>query len=176
MRKKDILGNFVKNPNVLYSHSIKKLIGKIEGYSALINFLPGSRELHVNNDGEQHCLAGIGYKWLMYLPLSENWCITAFYNPNNELLEWYFDISKGNFLDENGMHCIDDIFLDLVILPDGRTVTIDADELQEALDKEEITIDDYNHAYKVHDQILKSKWNNVDLLTGLCNELLSEYT
>ena len=175
MRKKNILGNFVKNKDVVYSHAIKKLYGEYEGYSALINFLPGCRELNVDNDGVKYCLAGNGYKWLMYLPLNECWCITAFYSPKNELLEWYFDISKRNFLDENGMPCIDDIFLDLVVLPDGRTITVDADELQEALDKKIITIDDFNHAYRIHDQILKSKWNDVNLLTTLSNNLLSLY-
>ena len=111
----------------------------------------------------------------MYLPLDEFWCITAFYNPQDELLEWYFDISKGNFIDETGIPCTDDIFLDLVVLPDGKTITIDADELQEALDKNEITVDDYNHAYRVRDQILNSKWISVDFLKELCSLYVSEY-
>jgi len=175
MRKKDILGNFVKNPNVLFAHMIKQVTDEPLAYSALITFLPGCRELYVNNDGEQYCLAGVGYKWLMYLPLNEYWCITVFYNPKNELLEWYFDISKENFIDENGMPCIDDLFLDLVVLPDGRVITIDADELQEALDGNKITIDDFNHAYKIHDQIKASKWNDVEFLTKLCEKLFIDY-
>jgi predicted RNA-binding protein associated with RNAse of E/G family len=175
MRKKDILGNFVKNPDVLFTYTIKKVIGKCESYSALIEFLPGCRELRVDNDGERLCLAGAGYKWLMYLPLNEYWCLNVFYNPKNVLLEWYFDISKGNYLDENDMPCIDDIFLDLVILPDGRTITVDDDELQEALDENEITIDDFNHAYKVHEQIKSSKWNNVEFLMRFSDKLLSDY-
>lgn len=175
MRKKDILGNFVKNKEVIYSHSIRKLADEGFAYSALICFLPGCRELNVKDGDEPICLAGSGYKWLMYLPLNENWCLTSFYNPKNELLEWYFDISKCNFIDENGIPCIDDIFLDLVILPDGRTITVDADELQDALDNNQITIEDYNHAYCVHVEILKSKWNDVQMLTVLSNKLLSEY-
>ena len=175
MRKKDILGNFVKNPNVVYEHSIKKLTDESEAYSALITFLPGCRELHVNTDGITHCLAGAGYKWLMYLPLHENWCITVFYDPDGKLLEWYFDISKGNFYDENNMPCIDDIFLDLVIMPDGKVITIDADELQEAFDKNEITKDDYEHAYKVRDGIINSKWNDVEFLSRFSDKLLADY-
>jgi len=175
MRKKDILGNFVKNTNVVYDYSIKKLTGENEAYTAFITFLPGCRELYVDNEGERYCLAGPGFKWLMYLPLDEFWCITAFYNPQNELLEWYFDISKGNFIDENGIPCTDDIFLDLVVLPNGKTITVDADELQEALDKNEITVDDYHHAYQVRDQILNSKWINVDFLKEQCRLHVSEY-
>ena len=175
MRKKDILGNFNKNPGVLYSHSIKKLAGDTEAYSALITFLPGSRELTVEYEGKQICLAGPGYKWLMYLPMDEYWCITAFYSPDNELLEWYFDISLGNFVDESGMPCINDIHLDLVVLPNGQTVTLDADELQEALDNNEITAADYNHAYKIHDQIKSSEWSDAKFLTELSEKLFLDY-
>jgi len=174
MRKKDILGHFVQNPEVRYTYAIRKLDGETEGYSALIRFLPGCRELVVEDGGERIQLSGDGYKWLMYLPMNEYFCLNAFYDPQGKILEWYFDISKGNFVDEAGMPCIDDIFLDLVILPDGRAVTLDADELQKALDKGEITADDCDHAYNVRDQILHSEWNDVVLLTRLSNALLAE--
>jgi len=175
MRKKDILGSFVKNPNVLYTHAIKKLTSEAEAYSALIEFLPGCRELHVDDGGRQVCLAGPGYKWLMYLPLREKWCVNTFYTPENELIDWYFDISKGNFLDEHGMPCTDDLFLDLVIHPDGSNLTLDADELQDALEKKEITIDEYHFAYEVREEILNSRWSDVDFLTELSERLLNVF-
>ena len=176
MRAKSILGNFVKNPNVLYTHTpIKKLAWEHEAYTTLITFLPECRELRVDCAGKEILLAGPGYKWLIYLPMGERWCITAFYSPANELLEWYFDISRSNFIDQHGMPCIDDIFLDLVILPDGQAVTVDADELQEAYDKAEITQDDFNNAYVVHDQIKNSKWGNVDFLCEISRKLLLEH-
>ena len=176
MRKKDILGNFIKRQNVAYTYSIKKLSGDINAYSALINFLPGCRELCVDIGGKPLRLAGDGYKWLMYMPMDEYWCITAFYSPEGELLEWYFDITKGSFIDESGMPCFDDLFLDLVIMPDGRMITVDADELQQALDKGEITVDDYNHAYKVYNAILASAWKNPFYLKKVFNALIEEYT
>ena len=173
MRKKNILGNFIKNANVHYSHTpVKKIAGEHEAYTALITFLPNCRELRVNCDGKEMHLAGPGYKWLMYLPMNEKWCITAFYYPDNELLEWYFDISRCNFVDEHGMPCIDDIFLDLVVLPNGKAVTVDADELQEALDKGEITPEDFDKAYKVHDEIINSRRSDVNYLYRLCCKLL----
>ncbi len=175
MRKKDILGHFVKRKEIKCSNSIKKLIGDELAYSALINFLPGCKEFNFKFENENIHLAGNGCKWLIYLPLHEYWSLITFYNPNNEIQEWYFDISKGNFIDENGMPCTDDIFLDLVILPDGRTITVDANELEDALANNEITLDDYNHAYRVHDEILKSKWNDIKMLTTFCNKLVYEF-
>jgi len=174
MRKKDILGSFVRNPDVLYDYEVKKLDDG-EAYTALITFLPGSRELIVEYDGEKVCLASPGYKLLMYLPLNEYWCLATAFNLKNEVHEWYFDISRSNFIDEDGMPCIDDIYLDLAVMHDGKIVTLDADELQEALDNGEITIEDFNHAYTVHDEIKNSKWSDVDFLKNLTDKLLSDY-
>jgi len=176
MRKKDILGNYVKNPDVLYVYEIKKVAGEAEAYTALITFLEGSRELYVEDGGKEVCLSGAGYKWLVYMPMDEYWCMTAFFAPNGELFEWYFDISKGNFVDEEGMPCTDDMYLDLVVVAaDGRMVTLDVEELQEALDKGEITVDNYNHAYAVHDHIKSSKWSDVDFLNELTGNLMKGY-
>jgi predicted RNA-binding protein associated with RNAse of E/G family len=175
MRKKDILGHFIRRKEIVCSHTIKKVADEECAYSAFIKFLPGCKEFNFKSGDIQIQLAGNGCKWLMYLPLYENWCLTAFYDPENRIQEWYFDISKGNFLDENGVPCTDDIFLDLVVLPDGRTKTVDADELREALDDNVITMDDYNHAYRVHDEILASKWNDVPMLTAFSDKLVSEF-
>jgi len=175
MRKKDILGNFVKNPDVLYTYRIKKVSDAPEAYSALVVFSPGCRELVVDLDGARTRLAGPGYRWLTYLPLDECWCVTVLYNPDNGLIDWYFDISKGNFLDESRMPCIDDIFLDLVIKPDGRAITIDAEELQEALDDNVITADEFDYAYRIREKILTSRWNDVEYLLKFSEKLLSEY-
>ena len=173
--KKDILGNFVKNPDVVYESIIKESTDEPDVYYAMITFLPGCRKLYVNNGEKEYCLAGEGYRWVMYLPLKENWCLNGFYSPKGELIEWYFDISRKNFFDENKMPCIDDLFLDFVIMPDGKTFTIDADELREALDKNEITSDDFKHAYKVRDEIIVSKWNDVVYLENFFNKLLLDF-
>jgi len=174
MRKKDILGNFIKKPKVACMYLLIKTNEKIESYSAIINFMPGCRELYVDNGEGKICLAGEGYTWIIYLPLHEFWSVTAFFSPENELIEWYFDISKKNFLDEDKIPCIDDLFLDLVVLPDGRTITIDADELQDAFQQNKITREDYNHAYKVHNQIVQSKWSDASFLLDKTKKLKTE--
>ncbi|MCL2352234.1 MAG: DUF402 domain-containing protein [Firmicutes bacterium] len=175
MRKKDILGNEWLSKRFVFSSSMRKLNGEYEGYSALIRFLPGSGELIRNFGGKTLRLAGEGYKWLVYQPTDENWALTALYGPNGELIQFYFDISRENFLDENGIPCRDDIFLDLVISPDGEALTKDMDELREALDKREITAGDYERALKTHDAIIGGKWNNTELLKEFCEELLKDY-
>jgi predicted RNA-binding protein associated with RNAse of E/G family len=173
MRKKTILGNYIKNEGVLFTPSALKYIKELDGYATVIDFLPGTKELYVEDGGSPICLSGAGCRWLQYLPMHENWSLTTFYDPAGRIMEWYFDISKGNFMDENGVPCTDDLFLDVVLLADGRSVTLDADELQQALDCGEIGIDDYRKAYRIGDEILSGKWNDTVLLTRLGEKLLS---
>ena len=175
MRKKDILGNLSAKPDMPFIHTIKEVNRNSDVYSALIEFQPGCKDEFVEAEGKQIQWAGSRYKMLMYLPINEFWCLSAYYAPDGKLLFWYFDISRKNFVDEHGIPCIDDIFLDLVITPDGQTLTLDADELQDAFDKNEITTSDFDHAYKVHDEILNSKWCDVDHLNQLSKKLLLEH-
>ena len=175
MRKKEIKGYVGKNPDMVCSHTIIKLSDEHNAYAALITFLPGTKELRVVCDGQELYLTGAGYKWLVYMPMDKYWALTAFYNTDDELFEWYFDISRSNFVDENGVPCIDDSYLDLVVFPSGQVVTLDEDELQDALDKGEITQDDFNHAYTIHGQIKDSQWADVKFLTRLCDKLLLEF-
>ena len=65
--------------------------------------------------------------------------------------------------------------LHLVIFPDGQTLTLDADELQEALVKGEILKEGFDNAYVVHDQIKNSKWSNVDFLNEISKKLMLEH-
>ena len=175
MRKKEILGNFIKNPGILCDYEIKELTDEPKAYTALITFLPGTIESHFEHNGQKTCQAAAGHKEIVYLPLDMPWSMLTFYNFDNKPTGWYFDISRGNFVDEKGIPCIDDIFLDLLVFPDGQAITKDADELQEALDNNEITADDYNHAWNIHDEILNSKWSNVEFLTTLSDKLLIDY-
>ena len=174
MRKKPIWSNSIKNEGVLYHASeIKPLHGTLEGYVGVLSFLPGTRELYVVDDERRVCLCAKGYRWLMYLPAKGDWCLTAFYDCGGRLLEWYFDISNGNFLDEDGIPCSDDLFLDLVILPDGTPVTLDEDELKEALEQGIIDFDAYHTAYRIRDEILNNKWSDTTWLSQLSPQLVS---
>lgn len=68
------------------------------------------------------------------------------YNQNKEIIEWYFDISK-EIGSENGVSYEDDLYLDVVVNPDGEIILLDEDELKEALDRLEISKEDYDMAY-----------------------------
>ena len=54
-------------------------------------------------------------------------------NPENEVLVWYIDMIAGQGKDTDGVVYIDDLYLDLVVYPDGTVLEDDMDELEEAL-------------------------------------------
>lgn len=176
MRKKEIWGNFSSEDGVRHTRAIKKISAQPERYSALIHFLPGSKELSVESNGQKTVLAAAGYRWLMYLPMDESWCLTAFFNPKGRLFQWYFDISRRNFIDENGTPSTDDLYLDLVILPDGNSLLLDADELKAALDQGALSPADSLYAYQIRDRILTSQWSDVAFLNSFCARLMQTST
>lgn len=175
MRKKDINGNYVKRPEARYTSVIKKIGGQHPGHSSLIYFLEGTSKLIINENSIDLCLSDDGYKQLNYLPDNKNWCMTAMYNRHGEIIEWYFDVTKSNFIDNNGIPCMDDLFLDIVLFPNGDIIILDEDELQEALTKGEIGQEEYQFAYRICDKLINSEFLDIEFILLFSNKLLSDY-
>lgn len=87
------------------------------------------------------------YKWLEFYDYNSKIKLTAIYDENNKIIEWYFDIARkiGN---ENGIPYEDDLYLDVVVTPSGEIILLDEDELKDALKRMEITNSEYENAYK----------------------------
>ena len=83
-------------------------------------------------DGDR-MLCGAGYDWLQLAPQGERWWCTAFFRPDGELEQLYFDITRGNALNGPDSH-FEDLFLDVVAEPDGRVFRLDEAELRAAVD------------------------------------------
>ena len=171
MKKKSI-SDFAKMKDYV-DYDIKR---RGSNYSALVVFLDGSKKTMVSfGNLEEFCIKDVGYKWLTYLPLNEFWCLHTFYDDKGEVVEWYIDINNRNYIDDNGLPCFDDLYLDIVVLPNGRKEMLDADELQYALDTGEITMKEFNHDYKVYDKLMNSEWTDVGHLLEFTGKLLAEF-
>ena len=83
-------------------------------------------------DGDR-LLCGAGYDWLQLAPQGERWWCTAFFRPDGQLEQLYFDITRGNALNGPDSH-FEDLFLDVVAEPDGRVFRLDEAELRAAVD------------------------------------------
>ncbi len=97
-------------------------------------------------NGEDIVVCDKGLKWLSILPQNDFYCITAMMNQNNEILLWYIDMIANQGVDEDGIPYFDDLYLDLVVYPDGTVIEDDMDELEDALSDGDITLKQYNLA------------------------------
>ena len=84
-------------------------------------------------------LADAGYTWLQLAPRAGHWWLTAMYDPQGRLVQYYFDITWRNFLAPDGEPMFEDLYLDVVMQADGALLLLDRDELEAAFAAEEIT-------------------------------------
>lgn len=149
-----------------------------KGYITLLSIHKVNEPLIINNNKQQIILVDDGYYWMQHFPLGANYCVTTMFNKEKEIIQWYFDICKCVGVSEQGVPYWDDLYLDLVVYPTGNFFVLDEDELQEALDNNQIDEQDYRLAYEALDKLLSTSeiMNNEIIRNTLnhFNELLAE--
>jgi len=95
-----------------------------------------------------HTLADDGFVWIVRMPLGGHYAQTVAIDDRRRVLEWYYDITYQNGVDAEGTPFFDDIYLDVVMLPTGEVVMLDADELDEALGAGDITREQHELAWR----------------------------
>lgn len=115
------------------------------------------------------CIMNNGYYIVEVIPKNENYTMRVYFNERKERLEYYFDISLENGLDdESKIPYYDDLYTDITI-ENGKIEILDENELKEALDRSEISEKEFNLANKTRDLLLESinknnnKYMNLDL-------------
>lgn len=128
------------------------------------NFIDVKNKILIPNG---KCIMDNNYKWLEFYDYSSRIKLTAIYDENDEIIEWYFDIAReiGKY---NEIPYEDDMYLDVVVTPNGDIILLDEDELKEALDRKEMTKEEFDEAYKIANDLIKKLKNN--------KEKLQEYT
>ncbi len=120
-----------------------------ESFRGMAGFLEidGVREpLVVNSVLSEVVIADAGYSWLQLSPDRGGWWLTAMYDPNGDLVQYYFDVTLRNFVAEDGEPRFVDLYLDVVMDPAGRWALLDQDELCEARKLQNITETEYRTA------------------------------
>lgn len=87
-----------------------------------------------------------GYHWLTIMPSDKFYCITAMMDEKYEIKVCYIDMIDAQGYDDDGVPYFYDLYLDLIVYPDGNIIMDDMDELQEALKTGVITDIQYNQA------------------------------
>ena len=141
-----------------------------KGYVVYLKLNNISKPLIVNNGKEFICIRDNNYEWIEVYPENGKYVITIMFDDKNNLIEWYFDISK-NIGILNGIPYEDDLYLDMIITPSGEKIIIDEDELMSAYNRGDITLDDVSNAYQTL-KLLEDKYvNNIQSLVDLTNDL-----
>lgn len=128
------------------------------------------KPLIVNNGVSEICIKDNGYEWFEIYPDNENYAITIMFDNKLNLIEWYFDIAKEVGVD-NGVPYEDDLYLDMIITPDGKKIVLDELELIDAYNRGEIKQADVDLAYRTLEKLDNMYLNNFDNLINLSNKI-----
>lgn len=135
-----------------------------KGYISLFKINKVTDSCVIKYEERNVCVINNGYSLLQYVPLDENYTLTAFCDENNNLIQWYFDITYRNGIGDDGIPYYDDLYLDIIILPPFEVHLVDKDELDDALNKKIISNEQYNLACSVADKLMNDILNNRILL------------
>lgn len=116
------------------------------GYVTLIRMDKVAEPLFVRYGDKKICIADDGYMWLQQFPDGEFHAVTTMFDASGGIVQWYIDICLGNELDERNVPFFRDLYLDIIVLPDGEVIRKDADELEEALRDGIVSESDYKLA------------------------------
>lgn len=139
------------------------------GYVTLLCLDRVSEPLSVNFGQERVCIVDQGYTWLQHFPDGEHFVLLSAFNERGEVVQWYIDIVESTGVDEHGVPWYHDLYLDIVVAPNGETLLLDADELDEALRTGVITSGQYNFAWQQASALLDALETDLFRLLWLCD-------
>lgn len=118
-----------------------------------------------NHSGKNICLLDNGYYILEYLPINSNYTVRVFLNDKKEVQQYYIDITKENGY-ENGTPFYLDLYLDITIdvHNDNKVIVWDENELEEAVRTKDISVEDYDLAYKTLKRLLDEINNHSNMI------------
>lgn len=126
-----------------------------KGYAALLVMKSVTAPLSVPVLGQNLIIADEGFSWIQIAPAGEHWWLTVMFDAEGRIVQYYFDVSRQNHIDgENSW--FEDLYLDVVLLPDGRIALLDEDELDEAFEEGIIAADEHELAFQTADALMKS--------------------
>ncbi|WMC92565.1 DUF402 domain-containing protein [Kineothrix sp. MB12-C1] len=144
----------------------------IEGYISLIDIEEVSEPQIWKFNGKDIIVCQGGCKWLSILPSKENYCITAMMNEKKEVLVWYIDMIATKGVDKDGIPYFDDLYLDLIVYPDGTVIEDDREELDASLNQGKITIELFELANGTCQKLKTGILANIDYLKEYTNECM----
>jgi uncharacterized protein len=140
-----------------------------KGYITLLHAIKVAAPLKVRYGDSERSIVDDGYMWLQHFPLGQNFGLLTVFDQNGSIIQWYIDICHG-IGTENGVPWLDDLYLDIVVLPTDELILLDEDELQEALENDTITKEQFDLAWLECERIKRLIEQNEFILFDLSKE------
>lgn len=104
-----------------------------KGHVALLRLDEVREPIWLKQANIQVCIGRNGYSWLQHFPKGSGYALTTICDADDNIVLWYIDICDGYGIDAQGRLWYDDLYLDILVLPQARPLLLDADELEEAV-------------------------------------------
>lgn len=127
---------------------------EFEGVVGLLCMDLVEKILSVYHTGKEVCIVNDGFQWLQHFPKGKHHTVTTIFDEQGQIVQWYIDISLQNGLEE-GIAYMDDLFLDIILLPTGEVFEKDKDEIEVALADGTISRMQYDLAYREFYRLLE---------------------
>jgi predicted RNA-binding protein associated with RNAse of E/G family len=101
-----------------------------KGHISLLKITKVTEPLHFKYNDNRVCIVDDG---IQQFPSDKHHSVTTMFDAKGRIIQWYIDICYMNGFDEENVPWMDDLYLDIVVLPTGEVILKDADELEEAL-------------------------------------------
>lgn len=137
----------------------KNRIGRVvdtaeySGYVGLLNIYEVNQPQIWKYNGKDLIVCDNNYKWLTLMPKNDYYCITVMMNDKSEIQVCYIDMIADQGYDKDEIPYFYDLYLDLVVYSDGSIIEDDMDELQTALEKGDITQQQFALALNTSDKL-----------------------
>ena len=109
------------------------------GYITRLEILKVKKPLYVKEFGERFAIADDDYTWLQHFPKGEQFCLTTMFTDKGKVAHWYLDIAHKTGVSDVGIPWWDDLYLDIIVVPEKGAKIVDEDDLEQALAKEKIS-------------------------------------
>ena len=142
----------------------------MEGVVSLLQIQKVTHPLTVRYESGDVLIADVGYSWLQVAFQEQFFWATVMYDSQGQFMQGYFDITAGNTFEDMENPKFQDMYLDLVLLGDGRIQVFDRDELEEALAQKEITEEQYQKTVKEGEELYRFLQENWKDFLQFCSE------
>ena len=144
------------------------------GIASLITIHEVAQPLNVRNGDHEVTIVDEGMSWLQIAFYDQYVWVTAMFDQHDRLLQIYFDITDGNHLEPAENPTFEDLYLDVVMEPDGALYMLDQEELDEAYAAGTITLQQYQRTIVEGKQLYQWLTENSQAFCAFCCEQMKK--